>query len=220
MTSELFALLLSGIRQGVSLADLCVIHDVTFAEVLLYAKSVKAVPGEFEDVEFGHIPKTGLAALRDAQGGRTCYTSSNCPPEVMEAMCAATAQGVLMVDVLACVGMARTEFRRFKAKHPEFAELYEEAREEGIDAIAEETIQLADQHRALVQHGFKAQGSYEDHLDNVQRSKLQVDTRLRVLGCWRPTRYGNKVDVTSNGAAVMPITVTVVGVDPDAECTD
>lgn len=56
------------------------------------------------------------------------------------------------------------------------------ARDLGFDAIAEDILDIADDTPAISDH--------------VQRSKMRIDTRLKLLACWSPKRYGNKQDVS------------------------
>ena len=56
------------------------------------------------------------------------------------------------------------------------------ARELGFDAIAEDVFDIADGTRASSEH--------------VQLSKMRIDTRLKLLACWSPKKYGNKQDVS------------------------
>lgn len=55
------------------------------------------------------------------------------------------------------------------------------ARELGYEALAEQTLDIADNTMAISEH--------------VQKSKLRIDTRLKLLACWSPARYGNKATV-------------------------
>ena len=55
------------------------------------------------------------------------------------------------------------------------------ARDLGFEAIAEDILDIADDTPAISEH--------------VQRSKMRIDTRLKLLACWSPKRYGNKQTV-------------------------
>ena len=43
--------------------------------------------------------------------------------------------------------------------------------------------------------------------ENIQRSKLRVDTRLKVLGKWNPKRWGDKIELAGDKDA--PLTIVV-----------
>lgn len=55
------------------------------------------------------------------------------------------------------------------------------ARELGYEALAEQTLDIADNTAAINEH--------------IQKSKLRIDTRLKLLACWSPAKYGNKATV-------------------------
>jgi hypothetical protein len=80
----------------------------------------------------------------------------------------------------------------------EFAKRMEAARQLGCEAIAQEILEIAD-----------------DKKGEVQRDKLRVDARLKLLAKWHPTRYGDKV--TLAGDAENPLTVTVQRLTPGAK---
>jgi hypothetical protein len=65
---------------------------------------------------------------------------------------------------------------------PSFASRVAYARDLGFEAIAEDILDIADDTPAISEH--------------VQRSKMRIDTRLKLLACWSPKRYGNKQDVS------------------------
>ena len=44
--------------------------------------------------------------------------------------------------------------------------------------------------------------------DVVQRAKLRIETRLKLLACWDPKRYGNKIDHTTGGNPIPAPEVT------------
>lgn len=55
------------------------------------------------------------------------------------------------------------------------------ARDLGFDAIAEDILRNVDGVKAISEH--------------IQRSKLQVETRLKLLAKWSPKKYGDKQQV-------------------------
>jgi hypothetical protein len=75
----------------------------------------------------------------------------------------------------------RTVYDWIKAD-PSFASRVAYARDLGFEAIAEDILNIADDTPAISEH--------------VQRSKMRIDTRLKLLACWSPKRYGNKQDVS------------------------
>jgi hypothetical protein len=73
------------------------------------------------------------------------------------------------------------------------------ARVSGSDAIAEETLAIADDGARDTIIGKDG----EPRMDSewVQRSKLRVDTRLRLLAKWNSGRYGDRTTLAGDPAA-------------------
>jgi hypothetical protein len=88
---------------------------------------------------------------------------------------------------------------RWQAQNPAFATRFAIAREMGEDALAHECLEIADD---------KSKDMVEDpttgvprlNTEHVQRSKLRIDTRLKLLAKWNPKKYGDRqiidMDVT------------------------
>jgi hypothetical protein len=72
------------------------------------------------------------------------------------------------------------------------------AREDGFDAIALDALKIADYgDDDFVEDG---EGNLRPNHELVQRSKLRVDTRLKLLAKWDPKRYGDKTAVEHSGS--------------------
>lgn len=78
------------------------------------------------------------------------------------------------------------------------------ARDMGFDALAEEALEIADDGTNDYVTRKNADGTeYEAfNAEHVQRSKLRVETRLKLLAKWNPKKYGDKLDVTSGGEKI------------------
>jgi hypothetical protein len=79
----------------------------------------------------------------------------------------------------------------------DFATRVAHARDLGYEALAEDILGIADGTRAISEH--------------VQVSKLRIDTRLKLLACWSPKRYGNKqtLDVGNKEGEALKIDANV-----------
>jgi hypothetical protein len=71
------------------------------------------------------------------------------------------------------------------------------AREAGYDSLAEEALEISNTPR-LGQKKVFSSGDDEDSMtvteeDMLGHRKLQIETRLKLLACWNPAKYGNKV---------------------------
>ena len=84
---------------------------------------------------------------------------------------------------------------------------YARARQAGYDRIAADVLKIADDGSndyVETEHGQRL------NAEHVQRSKLRVDARLKLLACWDPKRYGQRVDMTSAGESLAPKPVDLV----------
>lgn len=96
--------------------------------------------------------------------------------------------------------------------HPEFAERVARARVAGFDMIAQEALTIADTPIVgIVSKLGKGEANKDGtpgelvvveqrREDMLGHRKLQVDTRLKLLACWDPRRYGAKVSQEITGA--------------------
>lgn len=79
------------------------------------------------------------------------------------------------------------------------------AREAGFDAIAEQCLEIADDGSGdfkpiAALAGEDGNGPKAFDSEHVQRAKLRVETRLKLLAKWDPKRYGDKQQVEHSGA--------------------
>ena len=100
-------------------------------------------------------------------------------PEVIERLLTGIADGQTLRALCREEGMPnwRTVYDWIEAD-AELAARFERAREIGFDAIAEDILNNVDNVVAIGEH--------------IQRSKLQVETRLKLLAKWHPKKYGDK----------------------------
>ena len=73
----------------------------------------------------------------------------------------------------------------------------ERARDLGFEALAEDILDIADNTKAIGDH--------------VQLAKMRIDTRLKLLACWSPKRYGTKqtLDVGNKDGETLKIDANV-----------
>ena len=77
------------------------------------------------------------------------------------------------------------------------------ARDVGYDVIAEECGAIADDGSndwMETRNGPAVNG------EHIQRSKLRIETRLKLLACWNPRKYGAKQEIEHKGAFTVTIT--------------
>ena len=128
--------------------------------------------------------------------GRTTTYSSAIALEI----CARLAKGEPLAQICRDGHMpASRTVSDWKAAHPEFAADFAHAREEGFDHIAAECMDIADE---TAFDTIQTEGGDRANTEWISRSKLRVETRLKLLAKWDPKRYGDRLAV--GGADDMP----------------
>ena len=88
-----------------------------------------------------------------------------------------------------------------------------QAREIGFEAIAEEILDIADDASNDWMQRKRQNGTVDIVLDSdhVQRSKLRIETRLKLLACWNPKKYGTKqtVDVGNKDGETLKADINI-----------
>lgn len=97
----------------------------------------------------------------------------------------------------------RQDIYRHMERSERFRDAMEKARLDGYDAIAEQTVEIADDDsQDIVETRFGPKFNKEF----AARSKLRVETRLKLLAKWHPKKYGEKLQVdTTNKNVQIPI---------------
>lgn len=86
----------------------------------------------------------------------------------------------------------------WRATIPEIGTRIAHARDIGYDVIAEDCLAIADD--GVNDTSTDDDGNEVVNHDVIQRSKLRVDTRLKLLAKWDPRRYGDKPTTDDGGA--------------------
>lgn len=81
-------------------------------------------------------------------------------------------------------------------KDSDFSARFARARESGEDVIAQECLEIADDgSNDWMETKFGPQVNSE----HIQRSKLRIETRLKLLAKWNPKKYGDKIQTELSG---------------------
>lgn len=100
-----------------------------------------------------------------------------------------TAKGEQLVKVCRDPRMpARSSVYSWIDSDPEFAGRFRAARAQGVHALAEECLDIADE-------------PTKDAVE-VANKRVRIDTRLRLAGKWLASDYGDKIDVKHSGEVV------------------
>jgi hypothetical protein len=92
---------------------------------------------------------------------------------------------------------------------PSVSERIARAREAGFDQIAQDALDIADDGSRDYKPSEDGR-ELPDH-DHIQRSKLRVETRLKLLAKWDPKRYGERIAQELTGKDGGPIKTEDVG---------
>lgn len=83
---------------------------------------------------------------------------------------------------------------------PEFTTQYTRAKEEQADYLAEEMIEISDDGTNDYMTITKGDATYNvENKEVTNRSRLRVETRKWIASKLKPKKYGEKLDVTSDG---------------------
>ena len=96
-----------------------------------------------------------------------------------------------------------------------FAAGFGRAREEGFDAIALDALYIADDNGQDTR--YSKDGQEMPDSEWISRSKLRVETRLKLLAKWDPRRYGDKLEATVQGPNGGPVQTQSVVMGVKAE---
>lgn len=86
--------------------------------------------------------------------------------------------------------------------YPEFLQQYTRAKEESADAMADDMLDIADDGTNDWMEDNYDKGKtpgYAFNGEHVQRSKLRIETRRWLASKLKARKYGDKLDVTSDG---------------------
>lgn len=127
---------------------------------------------------------------------------------VADEMCERLSKGETLTDICRDERMpaVRTVSHWKEASAP-FKADFARAREEGFDAIAAECLEIADEtafDTISTKEGERANAEW------ISRSKLRIETRLKLLSKWDPKRYGDKVTQELTGPNGGPVEISEI----------
>lgn len=134
--------------------------------------------------------------------------------EKAEAICELLAQGWSLKRVIE-QGHTETKVEmpsiatvfKWMRDYNEFLKLYEKAKQEAADAMAEELLDIADNGT----NDFYTDDNGVERLnsEHIQRSRLRIDTRKFLMAKMKPKRYGEKLDLTSDGERLQQVPLII-----------
>lgn len=142
-------------------------------------------------------------------------------PDIAREICERLSHGEPLAQICRDEGMPHpTTFRRWCEESVEIdgeslAIAYARAREDGFDAIAVEALAIADETARDTKKAVN--GDEQPNSEWITRSRLRVDTRLKLLAKWDPKRYGERTLLGSDPENPLPSGFSVVLRKADGE---
>ena len=143
---------------------------------------------------------TKIATAR-ARGGQSTFSDDKAAE-----ICERLSKGEPLEAICRDEGMpCASTVGNWRAANAEFAGQFARARQAGYDCIAADCLRIADEVQigeeveetdAVVSDDGKVitpAGRKVKRSDAVQRAKLRIETRLKLLACWDPSKYGSKL---------------------------
>lgn len=140
--------------------------------------------------------------------------------ELADAICERLAMGESMRTVCIEETMpAMSTIFKWLRENDQFSEQYARAKQESADAMAEEILDIAD-NGTNDWETIELENGYEKEVINhevLARSRLRVDTRKWLMSKMKPKKYGDKIDMTTNGKELPTPIVNVFRNDSPTE---
>lgn len=116
-------------------------------------------------------------------------------PAVSDAICSRLAEGESLRSICQSEGMpAYSSVKAWERDNADFSALSMRAREIGCHALAEDCLEIADDARNdWMERPGKEDAGWVANGEHIQRSRLRIETRMRLLGKWLPKVYGEKL---------------------------
>ena len=127
-------------------------------------------------------------------------------PKLIAEICAGLALGKSSRAMCEELGISQFSLWKWLEEDKDFSERYARAKELGIDYMAEDMLQIADDgsNDYMESHDPDNPG-YDFRGEHVQRSRLRVDARKWYLSKIAPKKYGDKVVNEHQGNPDNPI---------------
>jgi len=141
-------------------------------------------------------------------------------PELADALVEGISNGIPLRELCREHGVGKSTMYNWFDEDKELAGRIACARVKGWDELAEQCLEIADDGRRDYIVGEDGVGVVNS--DHIQRSRLRIETRLKLLAKWDPKRYGDKVqqEHSSPDGTMTPRTEMVVRFVGAGERTD
>jgi len=97
---------------------------------------------------------------------------------------------------------------KWMREHDSFLKQYEKATQERTEAMAEELLDIVDDGtNDYMTKNINGKDIQITNTENIQRSRLRADTRKWLMSKMKPKKYGDKIDMTTNGENINTNTI-------------
>ena len=129
-------------------------------------------------------------------GGQTVRTMA-----IDEILLEGISEGIPLRQLCRIHGISKSAVYNWRKEDAEFDGRFAQARARGFHEIAEEALEIADDGTNDWVKREKPGGTAGDDVlngEHVQRSKLRIETRLKLLAKWDPKNYGDKTILSND----------------------
>jgi hypothetical protein len=133
--------------------------------------------------------------------------------ETGDEICQRIATGETLTSICNDLGIPRRTVHSWRYASEEFLAQYARAKDDGFDAIAEETLRIADTPIEGIVSKVDEKGETITREDMLGHRRLQIDTRRWLLSKWDPKRYGDRITTELTGANGGPVAVIAATID-------
>ncbi|MDQ8050725.1 hypothetical protein [Luteibacter sp.] len=146
--------------------------------------------------------------------------------EILETICQGLSKGIPLTVICREQQAANPGFpeprtvRSWEQEDETIAAAIARARADGEEAMAEQCLEIADERegRAIMADGAEVAVVFDSTA--VQRNKLRIDTRLKLLAKFNPKRWGDKVDVATKHSGVVGLAILTAVPEAESEPDD
>ena len=128
-------------------------------------------------------------------------------------ICQRIATGETLTSICKDLEIPRRTVHAWREASESFHAQYARAKDDGFDAIAEETLRIADTPIEGIVSKVDDKGETITREDMLGHRKLQVDTRKWLLSKWDPKRYGDRIQTELTGKDGGPVAVIAATID-------
>ena len=143
-------------------------------------------------------------------GGRpTKYTI-----EIAEEICRRLANGESLLGICADKPdyfPERAVIYQWLDQKPEFLDMYKKARAKQADSLLDECARIADDGSQDIKTKIGRDGREYEYIDHehINRSRLRVETRLRMIEKLAPRKYGTKLELSGDSDSPLKVCVNI-----------